>query len=332
MQIDGHHISDHFKQELANIEFAQKEDIISFLEFWYSKENGLTIMTSGSTGVPKPIELTRDDLTASAQLTIDYFDLKEGDTVSLCLPTKYIAGKLMLVRALTGNLNLISTTPSLRPLKDLGSPIDFAAMTPAQVEESLKYDSNKFQLIRQLIIGGAPVSKQLEAALKSIPTICYSTYGMTETVTHIALKQLNKSDSFAAIGNVTFSTDSEGRLIINTPHLSTTIHQTNDVIKLIDATHFEYLGRIDHVINSGGVKIHPEIVEKKLETLIHQRYFITKQPHETLGEQVVLVIEGSHSISIETLTPILEKFEVPKQIITINQFKETPTGKVIRKI
>lgn len=332
MQINHYQITEDYRKELAKTTLAQKEDILNFLEFWYSDEKALAVMTSGSTGTPKPIMIPRKDLKASAKITIDYFHLKTGDNALLCLPTKYIAGKLILVRALEGNLNLISTLPSLRPLKDLESPIDFAAMTPAQVEESLKYDSAKFYMIRQLIIGGAPISKKLEDSLKHLPTECYSTYGMTETVTHVALKKLNSSQLFEAVGDVLFETDDQDRLIIYTPHLTTQRHHTNDIVKLADNKHFRYLGRIDNIINSGGVKIHPESVEKKLEQQISQRYFITKQPHNTLGEQVVLVIEGNSSITIDDLKKILNKHEVPKKIITLKRFKETPTGKVIRTI
>lgn len=332
MQINSTHISQGFESELINVKIEQKEDILHFLDFWFGNEESISVNTSGSTGKPKPILLSKKDLIESAKLTLNFFNLKPTDSALLCLPIKFIAGKLMLVRSLIGNLNLITTPLSLRPIKDLNHSIDFAAMTPAQVEQSLKYDRNKFNLIKTLIIGGGSVSNELEKALKEIPTECYSTFGMTETVTHIALKKLNNDNLFEAIGDVTFELNNQNCLTINTPHLSTKIHHTKDIAQLIDSKHFIYLGRADNVINSGGIKIYPEIIERKLERIVSNRFYISKKKHSTLGEQVVLVIEGEHSISTDLISKYIEKYEVPKEIITINQFKETPTGKIIREI
>ena len=241
----------------------------------------------------------------------------------------YIAGKMMLVRAMTLGWNIHLVPPTSSPLKN-DTIYDFAAMVPMQVKNSL----NRLQNIKQLIIGGAPVSQNLQEQLYKVATQCYVTYGMTETCTHIAIKSLDvdAKDVYNVLPNVTITKDDRGCLVISATTISDETIITNDVVKLVSKTQFQWLGRFDIVINSGGVKLFPEQIEKKLSQLITSRFFIAGIPDETLGEQVVLVIETDSEFELDkkVLSNLLLKYEIPKAIFFVKKFKVTPTGKVHR--
>ncbi|MFV0237235.1 MAG: AMP-binding protein [Flavobacteriales bacterium] len=323
-----------FSKNIADIEFTSyhntwEKEIILFVKE-YLQNSEIKATTSGSTGKPKTICIPKEFMKNSALMTGHYFDLKPGQTALLCLPIHYIAGKMMLVRAIELKLKLICISPSGSPLTHINTPIDFCSMIPLQVEQSL----SKLTLIKQLIIGGAPISNQLKKQLQNITTSCFATYGMTETVTHIAIKPLNhklKSNYYTTLEGISVEKDSRGCLIINCPHLNFNKVITNDMIKLINEKQFQFLGRYDHVINSGGIKIHPEIIEEKLSTLFSERFFITSIPDKKLGEKVVLIIERKNPNPTLDLTLYLEKFEVPKHIFYTKHFIETLTGKIRRK-
>lgn len=306
--------------------------ITSFLKSYLSDGKSIQVSTSGSTGKPKLIKIEKDKMVASALATIKYFDLKPDQKVLLCLPTQFIAGKMIWVRSLVGNLEVVVARPTSNPVKNLNYIIDFAAMTPHQVSIALKENPEKFDLIKQLIIGGGPVGADLHSRLQILRTQCYATYGMTETITHVAVKKLNgpeASDHFEGIGNITFELGIQDNLVINVPNLSDQPIVTNDIIKLIDPKHFEWLGRLDFVINSGGVKLFPEQIEKKLAGTMLQNFYVWKESDEVLGEKMILIVEGKEeefSHHFESLT----KIEQPKAIYFIGQFEYTPTGKLDR--
>ena len=166
-------------------------EIRNFLKEWGNNELSISVKTSGSTGKPKLIQLLKSDMVASAKLTGEYFNLETTQTALLCLPVKYIAGKMMLVRAIVLGFDLISVKPSSNPIIDCVQPIGFAAMTPMQVNTVLNQSPDKLNLIEQLLIGGAPVDSRIESKLQEVKTLCFSTYGMTESITHVAVKKLN---------------------------------------------------------------------------------------------------------------------------------------------
>ena len=228
-----------------------------------------------------------------------------------------------------------------QPLKEINRSVDFAAMVPMQVQESLS-DSvtrNKISYIKQLIIGGAAVSSTLESALSAFPIRCFSTYGMTETVSHIALRELNTAYSgYKALGNITFLQDDRGCLCIHAPHLSNTFFITNDIVRLSGKTSFEWLGRFDNVINSGGVKLFPEEIEKKISELIpDKRFYVTGVLDERLGEKAVLIIEDQNwtqekiASFMKEVRFILSPYQIPKEIRFVSNFRETYSGKIIRE-
>jgi O-succinylbenzoic acid--CoA ligase len=322
------------------------DEIYQFLESWFSSDKSISVQTSGSTGAPKPILLKKEFVVNSAVATGLYFDLQENTTALLCLPTKYIAGKLMLIRAITLGWHLDVVAPSSYPLEKVVKVYDFSAMVPLQLENSL---SNLYK-IKILIVGGGVVSKELKTKIQDVSTAIFATYGMTETITHIAVKMLNNSSTFKgvirkqlfyeALPNVAIYIDNRNCLVINAPKVSDEIIFTNDVVQLISNTQFEWLGRSDTVINSGGIKLHPEIIEEKLSEIITHRFFVAGIPDKKLGEKLVLIIEleGSKKFDFQILlkeeirnSNTLSKLETPKEIYFVTHFIETGTKKIQRR-
>lgn len=327
----------------VNINFSQKEEITEFVSCWLNKEEYIEVKTSGSTGIPKKILLKKQAFIESALQTIHFFNLNEDEIALLCLPVNFIAGKMMLLRSWIAGLNLLSVKPSLNPLEHISQDtfIDFAAMTPMQVSALLENINGKEKInrIKNLIIGGAPVNKSLEQKLQSLQTCCYESYGMTETLSHVALKKLNghnRTNSFKALKGISFEVDNRNCLIINAPKLCNDKIITNDVVDLIWTDEFIWKGRYDNVINSGGIKIFPEELEKKLENILNRNYFISSLPDEKSGEKVVLVIEGkkfdaaTQKLFNNYLLNHFEKHFIPKEILFIENFVYTETNKINR--
>ena len=332
-----------------DVQRVENAELREFLYEWFDERPYVTGHTSGSTGTPKEIRLHKADMRASARITNHFFGIGKGSVLLLCLSVSYIAGKMMVVRALEAGADLWEIGVSSHPFREeadvcknqiTGRKIDLAAMVPLQVEETLKVEGERAGLmnVRQLIIGGAPVSPRLEQQLQSFPLHCFATYGMTETVSHVALRRLNGSPEYVAVGEVEFAVDERGCLIIYTPHLKTKKFITNDLVKLTDKRRFQWLGRYDYVINSGGIKFSPEVIEKKIASLFSCRFFITSQPDERLGERIVLVVESPESgteqaeLLREKLRRLLSPYEMPKEIFYLPHFYETSSGKVIRKV
>jgi O-succinylbenzoic acid--CoA ligase len=322
------------------------DEIHHFLESWFSSDKNITVQTSGSTGAPKSIELKKEFVLNSAIATGKYFDLQENTTALLCLPTAYIAGKLMLIRALTLGWHLDVIAPSSHPLEKVNKEYDFSAMVPLQLENSI----SKLSKIKKLIVGGGVVSKELKTKIQDVFTVIFATYGMTETITHIAVKKLNnfstlkgritKQSYYQTLPSVTIYIDDRNCLVINAPKVSDEIIYTNDVVQLISDTEFEWLGRFDTVINSSGIKLHPEEIEEKLSEIITNRFFVTGIPDKKLGEKLVLIIEvdssNKHDVQMFIKKEIrnlksLSKFEIPKEIYCLRSFIETGTKKIQRR-
>jgi o-succinylbenzoate synthase len=302
-------------------------DVNQFISDWYSPNDEMTLHTSGSTGSPKSIQVKKEWMRNSANLTGKTFGLKEGDSTLLCMPMKYVAGKMMVVRALELGLELTIVEPSSNPLEGISEQIDFAAMVPIQLENSI----DQLDKVKTLIVGGGQVDPKLVERLQNVPTDIYETYGMTETLTHVAIKPLNgsnKSKFFQALDGVHFEVEDRGCLVIHTPMLNPNPIVTNDLVDLVDEASFRWLGRVDNVINSGGIKIIPEVVEAKLTAVISdRRFFIAGVPDESLGKKVILIIEGEKlDISLDSL----EKYEEPKEIHFIEKFRVTTSGKIYR--
>ncbi len=304
------------------------DDVNRFISEWFSLGDTMTLQTSGSTGKPKSISVQKELMQNSTELTGKTFGLKAGESTLLCMPMKFVAGKMMVVRALELGLDLKVVEPSSTPLDGMNESIDFAAMVPLQLENSLDH-LNK---VKTLIVGGGQVNPTLIKSLESISTQVFESYGMTETLTHVAIKPLNgpqKSDLFHALDGIHFETDDRGCLAIHAPMLNPNPIVTNDLVECVNEKFFRWLGRIDNVINSGGIKIIPEVVEAKLTASIpDRRFFIAGIPDESMGEKVVLVVEGDET---EIKLDSLDKFEQPKEIYYVSEFSETPSGKIHRE-
>ena len=317
---------------------AHEQAIGDFLTEWLSETKTITLTTSGSTGKPKLLKLEKSHMVNSALATLNYFKLKPGNTVLLCLPVKYIAGKMLLVRAMVGGLELTSVSPSTTPLSDQSKTYDFAAMVPLQAASSLAH-LNK---IKTLILGGSSVSPSLKMKLQRVTTACYETYGMTETITHIAVRKLNSGSNareeqppFKALSNVHLSTDDRNCLVIDAPLIANEQIVTNDIVTLISDSSFYWQGRFDHIINSGGIKIIPEQLESKLALHIQNPFVLCGLPDQVLGEQLILLVEGAVNADallqgLKTDTT-LKNYEVPKEVRSLAAFVYTPNGKIKRK-
>lgn len=316
-------------------EFEKK--IIFFLEEWFSKQETVNVQTSGSTGVPKIFAIQKKNMINSAEMTCNFLELQEGDTALICLPIEYISGKMMVVRSLVRKLKLTIADPSVKPIADLETQIDFCAMTPLQVENSL----DKIHLIKNLIIGGAGVSENLRAKLlknkeqTTTVNFIFETYGMSETLSHIALKQLmpQTEDYFTIFENVEISKDERGCLRIFAPNVNSEVLQTNDLVEIKEGNKFRFLGRLDNVINSGGAKIFPEELEALVKREISNEAVFIGVQDELLGHKLVLLIEGKKSEEIIKKImeiPFEKSFHKPKEIIFIEKIPRTPNGKINR--
>lgn len=297
-----------------------------FLLDWFDSKSYIEMQTSGTTGTPKIISVNKQAMVDSALATGDFFDLMPGNKALQCLPVKYVAGKMMLVRAMILGLDLEFVAPSSHPLRNNELDFDFVAMVPLQAQNS----TQELKKVKKMIVGGAAINKTLEKQLLKLPTEVYETYGMTETITHIAARKLGEK-AFTVLPNVTISYDERNCLVIHAPRISDEVIITNDIVELVNENQFIFLGRMDNVINSGGIKLIPEQIEEKLSHKIHSRFFISSKPDKELGEKVVLIIEGEKQDFDDTLYESLDKYEKPREIIFKRHFKETPTGKILRK-
>lgn len=297
-----------------------------FLLDWFDDKPDIEINTSGTTGTPKTIRVSKQAMVNSALATGDFFDLRPGDKALHCLPTKYIAGKMMFVRGFILGLDMEFAAPSANPLKYDDQRYDFAALVPLQAENSLKRLGN----IRKIIIGGAKINPMLEKKLEKVNSKIYETYGMTETITHIAAKQVGES-AFTVLPNVTISYDDNNCLVIHAPRISDDVIVTNDLVELVNENQFVFLGRRDNIVNSGGIKLIPEQIEAKLAGKINARFFVAGIPDETLGEKLVLFVEGNEQPMPEDIFAGLGKYEKPKEVRFVAHFTETGSGKIKRK-
>ena len=239
----------------ANIP-AWEMNIFRFIIDWFDGTPFITQKTSGSTGIAKEVQLAKSAMISSAKKTIEYFDLQKNDAVLLCLPVSYIAGKMMVVRALIGNLNLLTVDPKGTP-EIPETKIAFAAMVPIQIQKLVE-TGNLLQNIEKLIIGGAEISRSLERSIQNLQTAVYSTYGMTETCSHIAVQRINgenRDPDFVTLSGIKIASNELGCLKIDAPLLSPEPIQTTDIVEIVDEKSFRWIGRADNVINTGGIKI-----------------------------------------------------------------------------
>lgn len=297
ISIDGCTITPATLPEWRRDKHGIRAELADFLAEWWGTNATMTLQTSGSTGKSKVILAAKAAMAASASATCRFFGLKPGDSAMLCLPLRYIAGKMMVVRALVGGLNLIMTEPGSTPLAETEQIIDFAPMVPLQVTSTLAQPGGAGQLsrVRTLLLGGGFVDAGLEARLQALPTRVFASYGMTETLSHIALRAVNgpnRSDCYTPLPGVGISLTPARTLQISVPYLGIDTLATNDLAEIAPDGTFRILGRVDAVINSGGIKIQAEEIERELHHLTGLAVLALPLPHPRLGQCVALLWEG----------------------------------------
>ena len=346
-RLSGHSFS---KQELITYcrqrlaESGMKDfekEVYDFILEWFSESPDMAVKTSGSTGKPKEIRLLKKYMEASARATISFFGLNPGDTILHCLPMRYIAGKMMVVRALIGRLGLYIAEPSGKP-ELVPEKVSFSAMVPLQLSGLLQSIPGRQMLERidKLIIGGAFVPESLEQRVQEVSTQIWQTYGMTETITHIALRKINgkeKSEWYQLLPGISVQLDNQNQLVINAPGIGVKGLVTCDIAEMNKKGEFKVKGRTDNVIISGGIKFQPEEIEKKISGVFPNNYFIGSLPDDELGRKLVLFIETGSGIEQkvfgiwQAIEQLLEKKEIPKEIVFVPDFQRTPTGKIDRR-
>ena len=312
-----------------------EREIGDFVMDWLSQEDILMITTSGTTGMPKRLFVPRSKMIASARLTGEFFDLTPGKSCLLALPARYIAGKMMLVRAMVLGLHLTYVEPAAAAIPYEGE-FDFTALVPIQLKGSL----NQINRIGTLLVGGAPVSPDLYPTLEESTADIYETYGMTETLTHVAVRRLNHTVSgkaehvFTALPGVRFAHDERSCLVLDAQHLDLEGCVTNDVVDLVSETEMIWKGRYDHVINTGGVKVHPEFLQNRLGAALNREVLVTSLPDKDLGEKLIAILEGKFDSQLidKQIDEIddLDPYEKPKKWFSVAKFKRNSAGKLDR--
>lgn len=314
-----------------------------FISDFLSPSPLLEVKTSGSTGTPKQMLVEKSRMRASARMTCNFLNLNEGDSALLCMPLDYIAGKMMVVRAIERNLRLVSIEPSGHPFKDIRTKLQnegieslaFAAIVPLQLHNTLLVPEEKEALMqtRHVIVGGGAISEEMEKKLRTFPNAIWSTYGMTETLSHIAMRRLSGKDAtdwYTPMPGINLSQDKDGCLIIDAPTLNPEILHTNDIVQLHENGTFRILGRRDNVICSGGVKLQIEEIERELSKNLSFPFVITKLKDEKFGEIAVLLTEGSTTLAEAEIPELSNKYFRPKKILHIDKLPQTETGKPAR--
>lgn len=317
-----------------------KSSLADFLAEWFNETDTVKVHTSGSTGTPKELWVEKRRMMESARLTVNFLDLQPKDTALLCMPLQYIAGKMVVVRSLVAGLNLLPVAPCSRPLQYLETAPDFAAMVPLQVYTSIQNPRDKELLrqIRHLIIGGGAIDRTLGEELRDFPHAVWSTYGMTETLSHIALRRLNgpeATDWYTPFNGVQISLSPEGTLTIDAPQVCPLSLVTNDLTEFNDRGQFRILGRRDNTINTGGVKVQTEEIEAQLKPLTELPFAITSVPDPKLGERIVILIQtsGGQQLQPEEFAQLTEaishlpRYWQPRQVIPVPELPLTGTGK-----
>lgn len=322
---------------------AWEKSAVDFCREWMIGISFFTLKTSGSTGVPKIIEINRGQMEASSKATQAFFNTNSKTKILNVLNAEYIAGKMNLVRGMVWDCPVMLVPPSNQPINEetIRFEPDFITLVPSQIDTLLdsKKDLSRF---KQILIGGAPINDALKIKIIDAGISAWQTYGMTETVSHIALAKISKEELiYEALPNVMLGTNSEGALWIDSPMSDSIQIQTNDLVKLLSPHSFQWLGRADFVINSGGVKIHPELLEKRIEPAVHSffpvsRFLLWGEKDRLLGEKLVLIIESTQDLLKATqlmvrLKKELPKFEIPKFIYFNLNFYSSETGKILRE-
>lgn len=304
------------------------DEINQFIKSWESLMS-IDVNTSGSTGKPKKIIHSKNAVIASVKNTAEFFQLKNGDRAFMCLSPNSIGGKMMLIRSIVLELNLTVGDIKSQPFNVSNPCYDFVAMVPMQVEAAI---SSGIDLsgIKHLIIGGAPISKELEEQIIRLKLNAYQTFGMTETISHIALRKIEQGNlTYTILPGISIHVNN-GKLVIDAPSLNVHQLETNDLVEIKRPNEFIWLGRADRTINSGGIKIQLEMIEQILGNIIGLPSFAFALPDSVLGERLCIAIEGDLHLDKDKLNQSFPKYSVPKEIYFFKKFHYTSSGKLDR--
>lgn len=319
-----------------DISLTWVKHIVEFIEQWQNESDSITISTSGTTGVPKVYTVKKDWMRFSAQNTLSFFNLKPEDKVLLALSAEFIGGKMMLVRALEGGLKLWLCPPNDLSILNQDVHFKFCPLVPLQAEKYI----HQLHKIDQILLGGGPVNENLEERLIDLPSQFYQSFAMAETLSHFAIRNISKKESeFKVFSNIQIGVNENNCLWIKGPQLGQPFLQTNDVVELLSDQRFIWKGRFDFIINSGGIKYNPEILEEGCRFLLNRNipFFISSQSDSKLGEQIVLIIEESSSHILDDLTIQKQDFNlntyaIPKKWILVKRIPRTEASNKIRRL
>ena len=331
-----YHINDksYTKDEL--VAFSQKQlensedweiEIFKNILSWFDNSETIKFQSSGSTGEPRSITHSKESICASVKLTANYFNLDLSSRLLLCLSANYVAGKMMVFRALCLGCGLNWVKPNSTP--EVKGEYDLVSLVPMQIEKLLELGAD-LRRVKNILIGGAPIRQDLKEMMLVAGTSFFESYGMTETLTHVAIRRVGEK-YFEGLPKIEFETNNN-TLSIKAPHISKAWIHTNDIVEMKGGSHFTWIGRKDDVINSGGVKLHPNLIEQKLESVLDKSFYVGKRKDELLGEVPVLLIESEEfELDREEIDQVLDKYEIPKSIVFVPKFERTFSGKIIRR-
>lgn len=319
---------------ILHIDSNCNTQVENFLNTWMDHSDLISLQTSGSTGAKKRIDAPKNRLVESARMTGNFFGFSDKTIALVCLPIDYISGKMMLIRTLEHKMNAIICEAS-NPLgfPDNLSP-NFAAMTPYQYQKCLSENPEKLLKIDTVLLGGGVLSQTLITQIQLNKQKVFHSYGMTETYSHVALRKINTLDEpFQALPGVALTQAKDQTLVISAQKLGIISMKTNDIVRFVAANHFFFVGRKDNVINSGGIKLHPEEIEEKIAPLFPKHnFFIFGLPDETFGEKLVLFVESKKPLDLQMLVSRMAKYEFPKKTYFMERFIYTETGKINRNL
>lgn len=327
---------------IATLSDPYERKALQLCHAWMSGQEIFSFQTSGSTGEPRAIQFTRDQIKASAMITQQALQLQHGYTALCCLDISLVAGAMMVFRSLVTGMNLLIVSPSAHPLRSNQEKIDFAAFVPYQLEQILDADPLALDMIKVIIVGGAPIKEDLVRPLSGCKSEVLATYGMTETLTHVALRKISgphPSPDFTMIDAFSYTTDARGCLVIRAPHLPEPI-VTNDLVEFTGPHTFRWMGRADFVINSGGIKFSPEVLEQNIaaalvQLFIERRFVVIGIRDPRFGESPLLVMEGKPLNNEQQLLERLLTLDPRKGRITsiqyLDKFPETASQKIDRR-
>ena len=312
----------------------------AFLAEWFAPSPTVEVQTSGSTGAPKRMRVEKARMMRSAVRTCECLGLRAGDTALLCMNLKYIGSKMMVVRALVAGMRLLVRRPSGHPLADVEEQVDFLSVVPMQLYNILQDAAGTERLarVRCVIVGGGAVDEALQGRLSGLPCRVYSTYGMTETLSHVALRPLNgpdASEAYTPFAGVRLSLSPRGTLVVHAPEVCAADLETNDVVRLHGDGTFTVVGRADNTVNSGGIKIQIEEEELRLKAFIPVPFALTSVPDERLGEALVLLLDAAcpadDAFLMAEMRSRLPRYHAPRRIVRVSEVPRTENGKTDRR-